>query len=190
MDEVQLLELLRLKLESRPLSGPAEEIVLRAQGVPWCADPIRLFPEHPRRDLAAGRRALARLAAALGEGAVVRARLKDGHLPEARFAWEPVDQITLPKPRARASHALVRRIWAKPRPLSLGARGDADSRVTATGSPPYPGSPVSGPSIISGGWWRRDVHREYYFVNAPLGDVVWVYYDRIRRRWFIHGRVE
>ena len=190
MDEVQLLELLRLKLESQPLPGPAEEIVLRAQGVPWCAESIRLFPEHPRRDLAAGRRALARLAAALGEGAVVRARLKDGHLPEARFAWEPVDQIALPEPRTGASHALVRRIWAKPRPLSLGARPDPDGRVTGTGSPHHPGAPLSGPSIISGGWWRKDVHREYYFVNAPRGEVLWVYYDRIRQRWFLHGRVE
>jgi protein ImuB len=203
MDEVQLLELLRLKLESQPLPGRVEEIVLRAHGVPWGADPIRLFPEHPHRDLAAGRRALARLGAALGEGAVVRARLKEGHLPEARFAWEPVDQIVLPKPLAGAPHVLVRRIWARPLPLPLGARPDPDGRIAGTGISPHPddriagmggspdpGGPLSGPYVISGGWWRKEVHREYYFASTPRGEVLWIYYDSVRRRWFLHGRVE
>jgi len=190
MDEVHLLELLRLKLESRPLPGPVEEIVLRPHGVPWGADSVRLFPEHPRRDLAAGGRALARLGAALGEGAVVRARLKDGHLPEGRFTWEPVDQIIVPRPGTGASHALVRRIWARPLPLPFEVRPDHEGRIAGTGNPPHLAAPMSGPYIISGGWWRKAVHREYYFVNAPRGAVLWVYYDRIRRRWFLHGRVE
>jgi protein ImuB len=190
MDEVHLLELLRLKLESRPLPGPAEEIVLRAHGVPWGADSVCLFPEHPRRDLAAGGRALARLGAALGDGAVVRARLKDGHLPEGRFVWEPVDRVIVPQPRTAGSQALVRRMWARPLPLPFGVRPDHDGLTAGLGTPPRLAAPISGPYVISGGWWRKDVHREYYFVNAPGRAVLWVYYDRIRRRWFLHGRVE
>ena len=32
--------------------------------------------------------------------------------------------------------------------------------------------------------------RDYYFVETRRGEVLWVYYDRRRRGWFLHGRVE
>ena len=34
------------------------------------------------------------------------------------------------------------------------------------------------------------IHREYYFVRARRGDVLWIYYDRQRQRWFLQGQVE
>jgi protein ImuB len=34
------------------------------------------------------------------------------------------------------------------------------------------------------------VHREYYFAETRKGDLLWMYYDRPRRRWFLQGRVE
>jgi protein ImuB len=44
---------------------------------------------------------------------------------------------------------------------------------------------------VSGGWWNgRGVHREYHFAETGGGDVLWVFYDRPRRRWFLQGRVE
>jgi protein ImuB len=49
---------------------------------------------------------------------------------------------------------------------------------------------VLGPYVISGGWWAGDVHREYHFAETRRGDLLWVFYDRRRRRWFHHGRVE
>jgi protein ImuB len=47
-----------------------------------------------------------------------------------------------------------------------------------------------GPYVISGGWWVHPIHREYYFVRARRGDVLWIYYDRQRQRWFLQGTVE
>jgi protein ImuB len=47
-----------------------------------------------------------------------------------------------------------------------------------------------GPYVFSGGWWSGGVHRDYYFVNMHRGEVLWVFYDRKRRRWFLEGRVE
>jgi protein ImuB len=44
--------------------------------------------------------------------------------------------------------------------------------------------------VISGGWWVHPIHREYYFTRARRGDVLWIYYDRQRRRWFLQGAVE
>ena len=49
---------------------------------------------------------------------------------------------------------------------------------------------LAGPYLVSGGWWRSAVHREYYFVRMRDGDMLWVYYDRRRRRWRWQGWVE
>jgi len=47
-----------------------------------------------------------------------------------------------------------------------------------------------GPYVVSGGWWASTVHREYYFIETRRGDLLWTFYDRKRRRWFLHGKVE
>jgi protein ImuB len=47
-----------------------------------------------------------------------------------------------------------------------------------------------GPYIVSGGWWRRPVHREYHFARTRNGEIFWIYYDRFRRQWFLQGAVE
>jgi len=47
-----------------------------------------------------------------------------------------------------------------------------------------------GPDVLSGGWWRREIHRDYYFAETARGDLLWLFYDRRRRQWFLHGRVE
>jgi protein ImuB len=38
--------------------------------------------------------------------------------------------------------------------------------------------------------WRHETERDYYFAETRRGDLLWVYYDRRRRRWFLQGRVE
>jgi protein ImuB len=176
MDELVILDLVRLRLERLPLAAGIVEIALCARGGDETPAPARLLPEHPRRDLAAGRRALARVKASLGDGAVVRARVREGHLPEARFAWEPAGDVPLPRvPRpASASLRRVRRLWKPPLPLSSGLSGRRRG----------------GPYTISGGWWVREVHRDYYFIETRRGEVLWAYHDRVRGRWRLHGRVE
>lgn len=54
---------------------------------------------------------------------------------------------------------------------------------------------MSGPYIVSGGWWNRsfpggEVHREYHYARTEDGEILWVYYDRRRRRWYLTGKVE
>ena len=46
-----------------------------------------------------------------------------------------------------------------------------------------------GPDAISGGWWNREVQRDYFYTETSLG-TFWLYYDRTRRRWRLHGKVE
>ena len=173
LDVVQLLDLVRLRLEAGECSSGIAEIELTVEGSPATREQLRFFVREPRRDLDAANRALARLRAEFGDGAVVRARLADEHLPEAGFAWEPLAAVVLPKSKKGALRTLVRRILARPVPLDP------------------PGlEKLHGPYVLSGGWWMREVHREYSFAETRRGGCLWVYYDRGRRQWFLHGHVE
>ena len=98
LEEAQIIDLVRLRLESLKFSAGAIEIELKAEVCAATREQLHLFAEQPARDLDAANRALARLRAEFGDEAVVRATLKDGHLPEARFAWEPLDRVKLPRP--------------------------------------------------------------------------------------------
>ncbi len=236
LDPVQILELVRLKLEHttflrpphpHPLPHPEGtrgargikkyllsptggeekgegviaagviEMELEAAGVSAPAEQHRLIIERPRRDLGAANRALARIQATFGDEAVGRVRLADAHLPEASFRWEPLNQVIRDKWQVSSSEpdtgrqtpslelhtqhstlntrkrSLVRRIFTKPVPLRL-----------------PPGSKLHGPYIVSGGWWGRETHRDYYFAETRRGELLWVYYDANRSHWYIHGTVE
>ena len=177
-----------------------------------------LFAARPHRDLAAANRALARVRAEFGDEAVVRARLVEAHLPEARFAWEPL--VTAPRtvaasrsatarrrvavsraattrelaalpyaPADTAGRPLVRSIHARPVPLPPRPRHEPDGWLLRGGVAGHV-EDLAGPYLVSGGWWRAAVHREYYFARMRDGDVLWIYYDRLRRRWCWQGRVE
>ncbi len=195
LDPVQVLELVRLRLEDRTSASAHDalagivEIDLTAVAVPATHEQLRFFGSPPHRDLIAGNRALARLRAEFGEQAVVRARLRDGHLPEARVTWEPVRALTPPSPSPGRPGTLVRRIWARPEPAAPAATRQHDGwLILGTGYGAV--EDLLGPYIVSGGWWVREVDRAYHFAQTRRGDLLWVYHDRLRRRWFLHGRVE
>jgi protein ImuB len=196
LDEALVLDLVQLRLEGAPLATSATEISLTAHGVPAAPQQLQLFLEAPRRDLDAANRALARIRAELGEEAVVRARLTEGHLPEARFTWEPLSHLPEAHPRPGGRPVLVRRHYVRPVPLDIRARRGPDGRLVrdlACG----PAVRWWGPYVFSGEWRLNSgehdcspIHRRYYFLETQGGDVLWVYYDGFRRRWFLHGQVE
>lgn len=191
LDARQLLELIRLRLRAvRTLPDGADEIVLVARATPATRGQLELFAVRPKRDPAAANRALARVRADLGDDAVARARLRDGHLPEGRFEWERLDALKVPAPRPGAeTGTLVRRIHVRPVPLPPRPRQEPDGWMLR-GLKQGPVVRVCGPYVVSGGWWNRAVYREYHFAETRRGELLWVYYDRARRRWFLHGRVE
>jgi protein ImuB len=190
LDAGQLLELIRLRLEAlRKLPDGVVEIVLLAEGVATTNEQRRLFAERPRRDPGAANRALARVRAEMGDDAVMRARLRDGHLPEGSFTWEALDRVVTSRPRTADTGRLVRRIYARPVPLPSRPRQEPDGWMLH-GLEQGPVVRVHGPYVISGGWWNRPVRREYHFAETRSGELLWVYYDRPRRRWFLQGRVE
>jgi len=190
LDAAQLFQLIRLRLEAlRKLPDDVVEVVLVAEGVAVAKEQRGLFSERPRRDLAAANRALARVRAELGNDTVMYARLREGHLPEGRYTWETLDGVAVSRPREVAVGQLVRRIYARPIPLPSRSRQEPDGWMLR-GLQQGPVVRVQGPYIVAGGWWNRKVQREYHFAETQKGDLLWIYYDRTRRRWFLHGRVE
>ncbi len=197
LDSAQLLDLARLRLEKLQLSAGVIEIKLAARGSLATREQLRFFVERPARDLDAANRALARLRAEFGGQAVARAQLVGRHLPEARFTWEPLDRVELPRNDLNslndlnrpAAKVMVRRILAKPVPLPSQPKTHEDGWLLL--GPRYGAvEKFSGPYVFSGGWWSREVHREYYFAETRRGDLLWIYYDKVRRRWFLQGWVE
>ena len=192
LDSGQILDLVRLRLESKRFSSGVTEIGLEAETCAASVEQLRLFERLvlSTRDLDAANRALARLRAEFGDDAVVQAKLKDGHLPEARFAWEPLNRVKLPAPKKEAGKTLVRRIMAKPLPLPGGPRHTHEDGWLILGHKYGSVDKLSGPYVFSGGWWNREIQRDYYFAETRRGAIAWVYYDRVRRRWFLQGWIE
>jgi protein ImuB len=190
LDGGQLLNLLRLRLETLRLTAGVVELGLTVEGRRAEGEQVRLF-RQAERDLAALHRAFARLRAELGDDAVVRPRLREGHLPTARFAWEPLEKLPerLPSPRTVVPRPMVRRIGPRtalpPRPRQEPdgwlLRGiEHGSRVER----------LDGPYVVSGGWWSRGVDREYYLARTNREELLWIYHDRRRRRFFLECKVE
>jgi protein ImuB len=209
-----LLDLLRLRLEAIPFPSGVVDLRLEAEFAAAGPEQMALFPEQARRDLEAANRALARVRAEFGDGAVCTTRLVDAHLPEARFALEPAARLAAAEPRKVRTPSLVRRILSRPEPISLDPPRSrpitlASSRPAARAKPDgaFPTGMIlrgtgiiaeaAGPFLVSGGWWRRAVERRYWYARvvpeteeAAAGAWHWIYFDARRRRWFRQGEVE
>jgi protein ImuB len=203
-DSAQLHDLVCRRLEALALSCGVMELRLTIEPVPLAVEQLQLFSENPGRSLRDANAALARLRARYGDDAVAHAALRDHHLPEAAFAWQPLQKVRLPTPMPTARRPLVRRIYHRPQSVAAFVAATSRRRPAASESARQneasdPGQALAalggivgtdGPYLISGGWWQGSVHREYHHLQMAAGQVVWVFYDRRRRRWFVHGRVE
>ncbi|HUJ63245.1 MAG TPA: DNA polymerase Y family protein [Kofleriaceae bacterium] len=191
LDGRALLRLVHLRLAAMPPEAPVNAARVWADDVAATREQLAMFAARPRRDLRAADEALARVRAELGDDAVVRAVLRDGHLPEASFGWERLHHVVPARPEPRLVRPLVRRLHARPQLLPPQARQVRDDGWLLSGLEHGAVVRIVGPYVISGGWWAGgEVHREYHFAELRRGDCLWVYYDRNRRRWLCQGAVE
>ena len=101
----------------------------------------------------------------------------------------PLSGLHEARPGNGEEGVLVRRLYTPPIPIPARPRHEPDGWMLR-GLEQGPVIRVLGPYLIAGGWWRRSVCREYHFAETQGGEILWVYYDRPRRRWFLQGRVE
>jgi len=183
------MELIKLRLTALPFTAPVVGLSVRAASVPATAEQLRIFAETPHRDLRAAARAFARLRAAFGsEDVVVKAVMRDRHSPEGCFGWEPLASLLPAHPTAVPEGTLVRRIFSQPEPLPHHPQRGPDGWLLR-GPAHGPVESLNGPYRLQGGWWRSEVQRDYYYAQMHKGELLWVYYDRERRRWFLHGDI-
>ena len=184
LDAPVLLDLLRLHLETVSFRAPPVELTLEAEGVCVSAETLDLLQQNPRRNFEAALDALARVRAEFGPDSVLSARLKPGHLPEARFEWQPFRKLGAASPRPVPLRPLVRRVHACPEHL------EGTSLYHAKNRKPLPGAGHPPGHAISGGWWNREIRRDYRFITTRRGERLWIYYDEQTHRWYAQGRVE
>lgn len=190
LDGRALLRLVHLRLTGAPPEAPVNAARLWADEVAATREQLALFASRPRRDLRAADEAIARLRAELGDDAIVRAVLRDGHLPEARFGWERLDHVVPAAPRPTPIHTLVRRMLVRPQVLPPQTRQVRDDGWLLSGLEHGSVVRILGPYVVSGAWWAHEIQREYHYAELRRGDCLWVYFDRTRKRWVQQGAIE
>ncbi len=189
LDANSILNLCRLRLETLTLDSGVVEVGCRVRGVSAQEQQESLFPERVTRNIAAAERALAKLRAEFGNGIVLRARLHEGYLPEARHSWETLEHLTPPQAGAPLMAPLVRRLYTPPIALPPREHREPDGWLV-TGVADGPVEEVIGPHFVNGGWWIRELARAYYFVRTRSGRWLWIYHDQKRRRWYLQGEAQ
>ena len=189
VNSVQLTNLIRLRVESIAFpSGVTEIRIVAKTGRPKLIQQ-GLFVDRPRRDFRQANRALARIRARYGDDTVVRARPVEAHLPEACYTWELLNAVIPPSPVDVVCRPMVRRIHAASPQVLFQPCSKSNGSLVRNGVVEQIAQ-VAGPYVVSGGWWRSLVHREYYFAQICDGALLWIYYDRPRRQWRWQGQVE
>ena len=168
--ESMLFDLVRAHLEGVQLEAPVEGLRLRIERMEGGASTLGLFSvDDP--DVEALSLALARLEAAFGEGAVLRARTVEGYRPERRVAYERFEALGTP----RALRVLDERIkmqlrlFPAPQPIDV---------VIKNGVPRFAGTPpqavldYAGPWRVAEEWWSpAPLTRDDYDVMLADGSL-------------------
>ncbi len=191
LDELRILELVRLKLENLVIPSGVVMMSLVAQGKVFEREQLRLFA-GARRDLEAAAHALARVRAEFGDQSVLEFVPGNSHIPERRYTLNPTSRLRLAvHVDLPAAPSLVRRIQVDPKPL-LRFKHEPLEGWMIRGLDEGPIVDARGPFAISSHWWSTDdeVSREYWIATTSRGDVYWVYWDALREQWFLHGEAE
>ena len=188
-----LFDLLRARLEGVTLGAPVVGLRLAAEELAGGGVALSLFAANDPDPDAVGV-VLARLDAALGEGAALRARVVDGPRIERRYALDPFTLEPLaargpraePPPLPRAATLQLRLV--APRPVDVRILDGAPRLV---GSPPQTVLESAGPWRVEEAWWAAatgegvPLARDEYDVLLEDGALLRVAHDA--GGWSIRG---
>jgi protein ImuB len=130
-----------------------------------------------------------RLRARLGEEAVYGVASIPEHRPEA--AWRRVHELSLTSVRRMgekmtdrgSSDDMPRPVWLLDAPLAISLSDIQEGHRSGLVL-------EQGPERIESGWWDgRGVARDYYIARQrqPHGARLWVFQERLSKRWYLHG---
>lgn len=176
-DAGRIHALIMTRLEAFTLPAPVRSVKLQAEDFVEHA-PERTFAIIEGPDSNALDAVLSRIAARLGEQAIVRLAPAPDHRPER------ASRIWRPRARRIAAEGLVRPGW----PLWILIRPRRLPRIEGWPSAGGRMAPLTSIERIESGWWDgRGIARDYYRMSVPGGAEHWVYRDRSSGDWFLHG---
>lgn len=121
-----------------------------------------------------------RLTAKLGHQAIVQLETRPDIAPED--SYEIVAQ-SKEAPHENTSDLADQRaepvwIFDRPKPLSV-----------KNGKPQYRGDLefIHGANRMVTQWWAQLKSRDYYIARQDDGQLLWIYFDRVSKKWFLHG---
>ncbi|KAA1173769.1 DNA polymerase Y family protein [Marinobacter salinexigens] len=166
------LDLIRLRLEQKPLRAPVISLALSVRRFLGREAPAGQDLLGETQDLnEAWHTLISRLQARLGELSLTRLSPQADHRPEHAWSATPVQQSHRIR-QAIPAHFPRRPLWLLKGPQPLAEQ---------------PVAWLSGPERISGGWWdSQRVMRDYYIAQLKSGQLAWVFRD-VQEGWFVHG---
>lgn len=181
-DAGHLLLLLREKVYALPLFAPVTAVRLEAvETAPLAPVSGALFAgENNAADGEAIAPFLDRLAARLGADSLTRVVSRPDHRPELAWAQAAPIPDARPLPSIPCGPSNPRPLWLLPEP-----------RLLEGGDGPWLDGPLallSEPERIESGWWDgADAARDYFVARNSQGELLWVFRERRRQQWFLHG---
>ena len=179
LNELILVDLLRLRLDSMKLQEGITQIAIRLIPGPL-PDPQQGLYQYftkSEHNLRAANRALARVRAEFGADQVLIAKCQDSHLSEESYQWKPLDSLREHAPQPQRHASIIRRALDRPMRIATPRRALLQH--------------VFGPYPISGFWWRKTlIRRDDYFVESQVGSVQWIFYDHVSRQWYARGFIQ
>jgi protein ImuB len=166
-----LFDVVRARLDGLTLRSPVCRLRLGADHLEEAGTPLALFAAADPEALAL---AVARLQAAFGERAALRARLVEGRRPEACFAYEPFAGALAGAPDAAlagdgaADAPVLQYRLLEPRLVAVVVKDGAPAFV---GTPPRRVVKVAGPWRYDETWWRSALRRDDYDVVLEGGTI-------------------
>lgn len=181
----RLMALTRARLESVRLPAPVETLRLacrRFEPLANAGAPASLFVEDGaqarREEDIAG--LIDRLRARLGDARCRQLVPVDDWRPEAAASFVAGNGISRAKlPLLDARHAR-RPLWLLPEPARILRDG---TRLRWRGELRL----LDGPERLETGWWSTPLYRDYFVAEDKDGALFWVFHERVRDEWFVHG---
>jgi protein ImuB len=182
-------ELTDLKLDTIKLDWEFSSIELSSNQLV----PAQLFNDDlfdPQPDQQKFQQLIDKLTNRLGANALFRVYSAAEHLPELangrqhantpHLVHENSEAYTLP------SHTPLKDepLWLLENPQRLAQHISSQQR-----SPLYEGplNIIHGPDRISSHWWSKPQNRDYFIARQKNGRLLWIFFDRGEKCWFLHG---
>jgi len=129
-----------------------------------------------------------KLVSRLGHSAIFDISEKNEHLPEFANEYSPINREQIQEtPNHYQTRLIDSKATFKDEPLWL---LEKPRRLMQHNLEPLLEGRLNiihGPNRISSHWWQAQQSRDYFIARQRSGRLLWIFFDRVNRNWFLHG---